>query len=160
MLVDSSVNELYQGLGATLNAFNVDKRRVFLAGNSLGGFAAFKALARRPETWNAALIIEAAVAQSDSDAVASHVRGKPIYLVAGSDDESIKAAYARQLADWLRRNGALVTYYEQPGGTHSLASVAPLVTKAWRDMLAGNRPTGAAVDNVSEPTPVPTRQST
>jgi len=160
MLADAKVGELYQVLAAAESAFAVDKRRVYLAGHSLGGFAAFKALANHPESWAAALVIEGAVAQSDSDAVALRVRGKPIYLVAGSNDESIKAEYMRQLADWLRRNGALVTYYEQPEGTHSLASVAPFVSKAWRDMLAGNRPTGAAADDVTAPTPVPTRQST
>ena len=122
--------------------------------------AAFKLLATHPESWTAALVIEGAVAQKDSDAVAGRVRGKAIYLVAGSNDQSITAAYMRQLAEWLRRNGALVTYYEQPDGTHSLASVAPFVTKAWRDMLAGNRPTGSSGDNVNAPTPVPTRQST
>jgi predicted esterase len=159
MLTDANVGELYQVLAATESAFAVDKRRVYLVGHSLGGFAAFKALANHPESWTAILVIEGAVAQSDSDAVAGRVRNKPIYLVAGSNDESVKATYMRQLAEWLRRNGALVTYYEQPDGTHSLASVAPFVSKAWRDMLAGNRPTGAA-DDVSAPTPVPTRQST
>lgn len=159
MLTDANISELYQVLAATESAFTVDKRRVYLAGHSLGGFAAFKALANHPDSWTAALVIEGAVAQSDSDVVALHVKGKPIYLVAGSNDESVKAAYMRQLAEWLRRNGALVTYYEQPDGTHSLASVAPFVSKAWRDMLAGNRPTGTSGDDVAAPTPVPTRQS-
>jgi predicted esterase len=160
MLADANVGALYQVLAATESAFTVDKRRVYLAGNSLGGFAAFKALANHPESWTAILVIEGAVAQNDSDAVAGHVKGKPIYLVAGTNDESIKAAYVRQLAEWLRRNGALVTYYEQPGGTHSLASVAPSLNRAWRDMLSGNRPTGTTLDELIGPTPVPTKEST
>jgi predicted peptidase len=160
MLTDANISDLYQVLAATESAFAVDKRRVYLAGHSLGGFAAFKALANHPESWTAALVIEGAVAQSDSDIVAVRVKGKPIYLVAGSNDENIKAAYMRQLAEWLRKNGAIVTYYEQPDGTHSLTSVAPFVSKAWRDMLAGNRPTATSGDDVTAPTPVPTRQST
>jgi predicted esterase len=161
MLADANVGALYQVLAATESAFSIDKRRVYLAGNSLGGFAAFKALANHPESWTAMLVIEGAVAQNDSDAVAGHVKGKPIYLVAGTDDESIKAPYMRQLADWLRRNGALVTYYEQPGGTHSLASVGPILNRAWRDMLSGNRPTTTTtLDDLTGPTPVPTKEST
>ena len=161
MLANANVGELYQVLAAAESSLSVDKRRVYLGGNSLGGFAAFKVLANRPEAWAALLVIEGAVAQNDSDAVAGHVKGKAIYIVAGANDESIKPVYLRQLAEWLRRNGALVTYYEQPGGTHSLASVAPLVDRAWRDMLAGNRPSGTTttLDEVIGPTPIPTKES-
>ncbi|HME82891.1 MAG TPA: hypothetical protein VKF82_12575 [Candidatus Eremiobacteraceae bacterium] len=152
MLADATIADLYQTLGAIETSLRVDRRRVYLAGNSLGGFAAFKALAAAPDRWSSLLVIEGAVAQTDSDAVAQHVRGKPVYLVGGSEDGSITSAYLRQLAAWLSSHGALVTYYEQPGGTHSLASVAPMASKAWRDMLAGVASSGT-IQEVIPPGP-------
>ncbi|MBV8171309.1 MAG: hypothetical protein JO219_05185 [Candidatus Eremiobacteraeota bacterium] len=158
MLSDASIGELYQALGAIEDAMHADRRHTFLAGNSLGGFAAFRTLAEGPERWRAGLVIEGAVAQGDSDFVAAHVHGKALYLVAGSNDASVSAAYMRQLASWLRSNGALVTYYEQPDGTHSLQSVAPMASKAWHDMLAGVVPTGTTNEVLPQgPTPPATR---
>lgn len=154
MLSDDSISELYQVVDAVENALNIDRHRAYLAGNSLGGFASFKALSHQPERWSALLVVEGAVAESDSSAVAAHVRGKPVYLVAGGDDLSIKASYMRQLAVWLRGNGALVSYYEQPNGAHTLASVAPMVGKAWHDMLAGSH-IAPDEQNLAAPTPTP-----
>lgn len=154
MLADANIADLYEALAAIEDGMRIDRRRVFLVGNSLGGFAAFKAIAIAPERWSSLLVIEGAVAQPDSEAVAVHVRGKPIYLVAGGNDQSVSPIYIRQLAAWLRSNGALVTYYEQPDGTHSLGSVAPMARKAWHDMLAGIRPT-SAIQELTPAVPAP-----
>jgi predicted esterase len=146
MLSDANIADLYQALDEVENSMHVDRRRVYLAGDSLGGFAAFKALAKSPDRWTATLVIEGAVAETDSEAVAGRVRGKSIYLVAGGNDQSVAAVYVRQLASWLRTHGAVVTYYEQPDANHTLQSVAPAASKAWQDMLAGIRPTSATQD--------------
>ncbi|MBV8282882.1 MAG: hypothetical protein JO347_12590 [Candidatus Eremiobacteraeota bacterium] len=158
MLSDGTIADLISVASAGADAMPVDRRHIYVAGNSLGGFAAFKLLAAQPDHWAGVLVIEGAVAQDDSDSVAAHVHGKPIYLVAGANDASISAAYLRQLGAWLGTHGALVTYYEQPNGTHSLASVAPMAGKAWHDMLAGVVPASATVETVpSGQTPQPNR---
>jgi predicted esterase len=158
MLSDATITTLFAALGAIEDAMQADRRHTYLAGNSLGGFAAFRALAANPDRWRAGLVIEGAVAQTDSDSVAAHVRGKSLYIVAGSNDASINSAYMRQLASWLRSNGAVVTYYEQPDGTHSLSSVAPMAGRAWHDMLAGITPTGGGNEVMPQgPTPPPKR---
>ncbi|MBV8281645.1 MAG: prolyl oligopeptidase family serine peptidase, partial [Candidatus Eremiobacteraeota bacterium] len=155
---DATIADLIRVSNAAADAMPVDRRHVYVAGNSLGGFAAFKLLAAQPDRWAGVLVIEGAVAQSDSDAVAAHVHGKPIYLVAGANDPSISPAYVRQLGTWLGTHGALVTYYEQPNGTHSLASVAPMAGRAWHDMLAGVVPASASMETIpSGETPPPKR---
>jgi len=136
--------QLYRVLTQAKSALNVDPRRVFIAGNSVGGFAAFRVLGKNPASWAGTLVVQGAVAEADSNAIASHVDGKLIYLVGGSDDPVIRPAYLRQLAAWLHQHGALVTYYEEPGGTHAFATVIPSFSRAWRDMLAGARPAAAA----------------
>jgi predicted esterase len=158
MLNDATIADLIDVVSAGADSLHVDRRHLYLAGNSLGGFAAFKMLAAEPDHWAAMLVIEGAVAQTDSDSVAAHVQGKPIYLVAGANDPSISPAYIRQLGAWLRTHGALVTYYEQPDGTHSLASVAPIAGKAWRDMVTGVVPASTSTETIpAGETPPPKR---
>jgi poly(3-hydroxybutyrate) depolymerase len=143
MLSDDRIGQLYRVLAESKAALSVDARRIFIAGNSVGGFAAFRALGKNPGSWAGTLVVQGAVAEADSDSVARHVSGKLIYLVGGADDQVIKPSYLRQLATWLRQHGALVAYYEQAGGTHTLASVASSFSRAWHDMLAGVRPSAA-----------------
>ncbi len=158
LLADRSVTELYRLVDLTEQAFTIDRRFVYLAGHSLGGFATFKAAAVHPDRWTALLVAAGAVAEADSDAVAQHLRGKPVYLVAGGADNQISAVYMRQLAAWLGRSGALPSYYEQPGASHDFAMLEPAFSRAWRDMLAGVRnrlPESLTLPSVPPKTPKP-----
>ena len=139
LMSDRSVTELYRLVDLVEQSFRIDRRSVYLAGHSLGGFATFKAAAVHPDRWTALLVAAGAVAESDSDSVAQHLRGKPVYLVAGSADKQVTATYMRQLAAWLALHGALPSYYEQAGAAHDFAMLAPALGRAWRDMIAGVR---------------------
>ena len=44
---------------------------------------------------------------------------------------------SRSAVRFLRRIGAAASFYEQPDGVHSIASLAPAIGRAWSDMFAG-----------------------
>ncbi len=132
-------SDIYDALKVLESAYNVDQRRVYLAGVSWGGMSVFLVGPRHPERWSALLSIAGTLTNDDKQSVVDAMKGKQIFLVIGSDDQIIKAAYVRGAAAYLVAHGVEGRYYEQPNGEHSLASLRPVVERAWRDMFSGVR---------------------
>ena len=132
-------SDVYDMLDLLQRAFNVDRRRVYLAGVSNGGFDIFLIAPQHPERWSALLAIAGTITNDDKQSVVRAMAGKRIFLVIGANDQRIKAEYVRGAAAYLLANGVESRYYEQPNGVHSLQSLQPAVEHAWRDMLSGVR---------------------
>jgi dienelactone hydrolase len=116
--------------------YRVDARRIYLAGFSLGGVDVFTLAPHNPQRWAAVLSIGGTLTNSDKDAFVRAMTSKPVFLVIGSDDRIVNVQYVREAAQLLSANGIDCHYYEQPGGVHTLASVAKALTNAWDDMFA------------------------
>jgi predicted esterase len=131
--------DIYQTVTVMKHAFNIDPQRVYLAGHSMGGFGIFTIAPLHPQVWAAFLCVSGSLTEEDKNTALQSLRasGKPVYMVQGSDDQVVPALYARRTAHWLQSAGIGVRYYEQPGGMHSLGTMAPAFSRAWRDMLAG-----------------------
>ena len=65
------------------------------------------------------------------------MRTHTFYIVAGDRDPVIPVDASRSAVRFLRRIGAAASFYEQPDGVHSIASLAPAIGRAWSDMFAG-----------------------
>lgn len=151
----AAADDVYAALSQVENAFTIDRRRVYLVGDSLGGVAAFEVALWRADQWIAILSIRSAMDPSDTTRVASTLAGKTPYVVAGTADEVVSIDDVRRNITWFRGVGLVPMYYEEAGATHDLASLAPGVRQAWLDMFANKRPTQAPPLQMPTPTPPP-----
>lgn len=94
----------------------VDPKRILLVGISMGGFAAFDLMARRPGFYHSALI---AAAGTEITPVTGIAKSR-IYLMHGADDSSVPAALARKTAGVLREANSTVIYDEVVGAGHNV----------------------------------------
>jgi predicted esterase len=143
--------DIYATLDTAKAAFNIDPHRTFLAGYSMGGYGVYSVGPQRAGEWAGFLAIAGGPTNEDEQAVFASFAGKPVYMVSGVDDDVIPNSYVRLTARVLRERGIPTGYYEQPGGTHSLATIYPAIARAWSDMLRGIRPGGV----VPAPGPIP-----
>lgn len=151
----AAADDVYAALAQVEGAFTIDRRRVYLVGDALGGVAAYEVALWRPDQWIALLSIRSAMDPSDTTRVATAFTGKTPYVVAGTDDETVSIDDVRRNVTWLRGVGLVPMYYEMSGATHDLGSLSTGVRQAWLDMFANKRPAQASPVQLPTPTPPP-----
>lgn len=132
-----SSQDVYDALAAACSAFTIDRRKVFLAGYSMGGFAVYEVAAVHPDEWSAVMSVAGALLGSDAQQVVAFMSRTPFYVLTGTNDDSIPTQYPTATAGFLRSAGMDVSFYSLPGGTHRLITLLPIFTQAWNDMLHG-----------------------
>jgi predicted peptidase len=125
-------------LRMSISEFHADPRQAYVTGLSDGGFGSWKLGAEHPGEFAGLVIICGAVfstwdgkpwsgiwgapvqdgPQAVFDWVAGKVRGTPILLFHGSDDQAVPPEQSRQMAAALKRIGSPVRYTEYPGVGH------------------------------------------
>lgn len=131
----ASQAEVYDALQAAEQAFTIDSRQRYLAGYSMGGFSVFVVAPVHPEDWAGVMCIAGGLLGSDSRRLVTYMRTKPFYVLTGSQDEVIPTYYPTTTTAYLQAAGFEVSFYSQPGGTHRLVSLMPILTQAWSDMF-------------------------
>jgi predicted peptidase len=100
--------------------FAVDERRIYVAGNSMGGAGVWNVLANRPNFFAAAVITCGGVSPDDgTGSVAT-----PLWVFHGESDEIVPVSSARDRIAARRKAGGHPLYTEYPGADHD--SVARL----------------------------------
>lgn len=95
---------------------NIDPRRVYLVGVSMGGMAVYDLVARYPSTFAAAVPICGSVNPSRL----SRADGTVWRIIHGTNDKLVPVDAARQAYRALRRAGARVEIVEYPGVGHGV----------------------------------------
>jgi len=154
---EPAATDVYDLLGAAQTAFDADRGRTYLAGYSMGGFSVFKIGPRGGYKWSGVLCISGAILNSGVRPVSIAWHEMRTYVVTGANDTSIPTKYSEQTAGYLASLGLPVSFYEEPGGTHMLRTLAPSLERAWDDMHAGlTRPESVpAARGFSAPASVP-----
>ncbi len=148
--------DVYDAARAATVSFAIDPRKRFLAGYSMGGFSVFEVAPLHPAQWSAVMCIAGALLGSDSRRFVELMRTTPIYVLTGSADDSIPTHYPTSTAEYLRSAGLAVSYYSLSGGTHRLATLLPILTLAWDDMLHEVvRTPPPALGNIELPSSIP-----
>lgn len=137
---EPAASEVYDALDAAEHSFAIDRRKVYLVGYSMGGFAVFKVAPLHADRWSGIMSISGAILNSEVRAFVTACRGVKLYVVNGGEDESIPPKYGEQTAEFLRSAGLAVGFYQEPHGKHTLRSLSRVVALAWGDMLAGRAP--------------------
>ncbi len=134
---EGTASDVYDAFEAATKAFNVDPRKRYLAGYSMGGFSVFAIAPLHPDDWSAVMCVAGSLLGSQAHAVTAMLRTKPFYVLTGSGDRSIPTQYPTSTAAYLRDRGMDVSFYSQPHGIHRMVTLLPILTQAWTDMEAG-----------------------
>ena len=97
--------------------YRVDPARVYLLGQSLGGYGALDLLAREPSVFAAGVLIAAG---GDENRVRRHAM-VPTWFFHGERDDVISVEEPRRMVAAIRRAGGPVRYTEYKGEGHGLA---------------------------------------
>lgn len=102
----------FAALDLVLETYPIDRKRIYLTGQSMGGFGTWEALYRRPDMWAAAIPICGGGDPSQVE-VFKHT---PIWAWHGAKDLAVPAQNSRELIDALKKAGANPKYNEPKVG--------------------------------------------
>lgn len=134
---NGSESDVYDALDAAKSAFNIDPRRRYLAGYSMGGFSLFRIAPMGASTWSAVMCIAGSLLTSRAAIVIRTMQRTKFYVLTGARDDNVPTAWPSATAIFLRDNGLEITFYTDPNGTHELYSLRSILSQAWTDMEAG-----------------------
>ena len=105
-------------LELTLEAFNVDPDRVYLAGHSMGGGGTWHIGIKYPDIWAALAPVAPAIYTSpDALSAITHI---PVIVVQGDEDRLVRVDVTRTWVAKMAELGMTHRYVEIPGGDHTM----------------------------------------
>ena len=108
---------LVVGIVETLeNAFNIDPRRIYIAGQSDGGYGVWDLAAKRPDLFAAAI----ALCGGGVPARAARLTALPIWAFHGDADKVVPVSASRQMIGAIRSAGGTPRYTEYKGAGHDI----------------------------------------
>jgi predicted peptidase len=103
-------------LDQVMATYSIDRSRVYVAGQSLGGYGTLHVLSDSPQRFAAAVVIAAG-----DTGDARRLARVPIWFFHGEKDAVISVEEPRRLVARIRRAGGTVRYTEYRGEEHGLA---------------------------------------
>ena len=101
--------------------YNIDERKIYLTGHSMGGQGVFGALQNYPVTFAAAQALSGTWSPQETGNILT-----PLWIIHGSNDTQIPPKYSRQVAATLKQRGADAQYSElQNTGHDSWRAIYP-----------------------------------
>ena len=122
-LAELSEQDVMHVLDIARKEFNVDDRRIYLLGQSMGGAGALYLGVKHRQIW-AAVGATAPAAGGLSPASLEGAADVPMVLVHGDADEAVSIAQTRRWAEKMRELMMKYDYYEIRGGGHRDAIIA------------------------------------
>ena len=102
-------------LDALQKEFKIDPKRIYVTGQSMGGFGTWSIITQHPERFAAAVPICGGGEPRD----ATKARNVPIWAIHGSGDTVVPVDYTRRMIQALQKAGASPVYWEYQGATHA-----------------------------------------
>jgi predicted peptidase len=107
---------LVLGIIASLQKqFRIDTNRIYVTGQSMGGWGTWSLITKRPDLFAAAVPICGGGEPAD----APYAKDIPIWAFHGSADGVVPVGYTRNMIAALQRMKAQPTYWEYKDGTHA-----------------------------------------
>ena len=95
--------------------FKIDPKRIYVTGQSMGGYGTWAMVTEHPEIFAAAIPI----CGGGDLGLARHARTVPIWAFHGTADTLVPASETRRMVWALSKVGGNVTYWEYEGATHA-----------------------------------------
>jgi predicted peptidase len=121
-LAELSEQDVMNVLDLVRHDFNIDDRRIYLVGSSMGGAGALYLGAKHHEIW-AAVAAAAPAAGGLPMTILDEAKDVPMMLVQGLADEQVSPEATRRWAQRMRDLGMTTEFDELPGVGHSDAIV-------------------------------------
>lgn len=99
--------------------YSIDSGRLYVAGQSLGGFGTFAIISAYPRMFAAAIPL----CGGGDESKALQYKGTALWVFHGEKDESVPVANSRQMVAAIRKAGGQVKYTEYPGEGHSIWTI-------------------------------------
>ena len=96
--------------------YAIDPNRIYLVGQSLGGFGTWDLISKRPGLFAAAIPL---CGGGEITRIAA-ARGIPIWTFHGAKDQTVPVIRSRELVDALRAMGSPIKYTEYPEVAHDV----------------------------------------
>jgi len=109
------LNQVIGILDSLKMEFHIDSRRIYVAGQSMGGFGAWNLITKEPDVFAAAIIL----CGGGSPALAPNVTHLPIWSFQGDKDLSFLNSNRNMIAA-IRKAGGSPRYTEYPGMGHEI----------------------------------------
>jgi predicted esterase len=103
--------------------FNVDERRTYLMGHSMGGSGTLYLGAKHASVWAAVAAIAPPGALGAGSADGLAAAKMPVFVVQGDMDTAVPVAGTRRYIDRLKELNATYEYLEIPGATHNITGI-------------------------------------
>jgi predicted esterase len=116
-LRELSEKDVLNVLALILKEFNVDERRTYLMGHSMGGAGTFHMGVKQAGNWAAIAAIAPAAFGMDPKSITT-VPDMPVIIVHGDMDTAVPVSVGRAWADVLKGANMTHEYMEVPGGDH------------------------------------------
>jgi len=115
-LGELSEKDVMNVLGLVRNEFNVDEKRIYLLGHSMGGGGTWHLGIKYPDIWAALAPIAPAVSSSPDEL--EKIKHIPVIVVQGAKDPLVRAERTRRWVEKMKELGMDSTYIEDPNGGH------------------------------------------
>jgi poly(3-hydroxybutyrate) depolymerase len=102
--------------GIVKKEFNIDPRRTFLAGQSMGGGGTMYLGIKHADIWAALAAADPAVTGGPEQLQA--IPKMPVIMIQGDDDRLVSVVATRKWVDEMKALGMTYEYIEVPGGDH------------------------------------------
>jgi poly(3-hydroxybutyrate) depolymerase len=103
--------------------FNVDERRTYVMGHSMGGSGTLYLASKYPQIWAAAAPIAPPGAGGAGVAESLGMSRIPTFVVQGDADTAVPVAGTRAFIDRLKAQNAVYEYLEIPGAGHEITGI-------------------------------------
>lgn len=116
-LGDLSELDVMNVLAMTLERYNIDRDRIYLAGHSMGGGGTWHLGIKYPDIWAGLGPVAPAIYTSpDALSAITHI---PVIIIQGDEDRLVNVDIARRWVAQMQELGMTHQYVEIPGGDHS-----------------------------------------
>jgi len=112
-------------LEAVEKEYNVDSKRIYLTGLSMGGYGTWSLAAAMPDKWAAIVPICGGVRGKTPDETAArreeaaaNIKDIPTWVFHGDQDQAVPVAQSRDMVAALKKAGGSPKYTEYPGVKH------------------------------------------
>ena len=113
----------------------VDSGRIYVTGQSMGGYGTFEAIVQRPDLFAAA----APVCGGNKPVNAKRIAHIPIWVFHGAKDRVVPVARSREMVEAIRKAGGKPQYTEFPNVRHAAWPPAYNNEDLWRWMFKQNK---------------------
>ncbi|HKA06463.1 MAG TPA: prolyl oligopeptidase family serine peptidase [Gemmataceae bacterium] len=105
-------------LEAVEKEYNIDLKRIYLTGLSMGGYGTWSLAAAMPDKWAAIVPICGGVRGTPADEVAAKIKDIPTWVFHGDQDPAVPVAQSRNMVEALKKAGGNPKYTEYAGVKH------------------------------------------